>query len=142
MSTTNKRTVYKVDDDLEALLALDLRTTVRKDDGIHKEWARESSLGKKFAEGYELETDSSAYLGTTRMQDASQRGGGIRIPSGDNNDPLVLVRIPLENYRKLNARSQALATDRENRIKSHSYEKNDGKIKVDTNVRTQIENKN
>ena len=139
--STATRSVYK--DEIEELINSEMRTTLRPREGFHREFARESSLGLKFAQGYELiPVDGNDYLGTIRMQDASQRGGGIRIPSGDNNDPLVAIEIPSDKYRVITARSQALADSREERIKSSSYEKSEGRVKVDTKVRTSIENKN
>lgn len=134
------REVYK--EDFEDLLLLEQTTVLKPRDGYHRCWERESKLNLRFAQGFSAISNQEEYLGTERMSDPSHTSGYIRIPSRDNNDPLVAIEIPNERYARIQAKSQAIADLRDKAMHPQKYKSADELVETETFFKSRIENKN
>lgn len=112
------------------------------DESMRYYWERESNVGMRLAEGYEVvqETDAILSAYATRSQDHANSTSHYRIPTQDSNEDLILLQIPKDLYEQLEARRQERSDNIDRQLHPKRWKTRTGKWEVECDV--SVDNKN
>lgn len=110
-------------------------SVIQDDPDYIKFWPRESDIPKYKQLGGEIVTkDESVSFHVRRSQDHTNHGVEFRIPAGDNDEDLVLMRLPVNVYRAIEKLSQDAADVIDGELRSEKFRGSDG-VDHETTVR-------